>query len=248
MNINKRSWTDEQLVNATKVSNSHAGVLKELGLTPSGGNYKVIKKTISDLKIDISHFTGQGWNKGGKFQPKPAQPLSEILIKNSSYTSSYKLKNRILKEELKDHKCENCGNMEWMGRKIPLELHHINGDHSDNRLENLQLLCPNCHALTDNYRGKNILKKSNIEKNSLELSSKTVKPKKEVVFSQRRITKKSKKPDKDSLLSKIIELKSTIAVGEFFKVSERTIRNWIKQLGIKDEVDEIRRSSRNKKD
>lgn len=49
-----------------------------------------------------------------------------------------------------------CGNTEWLDKHIPLELHHINGNHKDNRLSNLQLLCPNCHALTDNYRGKNI--------------------------------------------------------------------------------------------
>lgn len=161
MKNKKRSWTDEQLINAVKNNKSYAGVIKELGLTPIGGNYRVIKKAISELKLDTAHFTGQGWNNEGKFQPKPAQLLSEVLVENSSYSNTYSLKNRLLKEGLKEHKCELCGGVEWQGFKIPLELHHTNGNHSDNRIENLQLLCPNCHALTDNYRGKNISKKIN---------------------------------------------------------------------------------------
>ena len=79
--------------------------------------------------------------------------FEEILIENSGWTS-YSIKNRLLKEGLKERKCERCGRTDWEGVEIPLELHHLNGIHNDNRLENLQILCPNCHALTDNYSGK----------------------------------------------------------------------------------------------
>ena len=65
---------------------------------------------------------------------------------------------------LRGWQCECCKNVEWNGRPIPLEVHHINGDNTDNRLENLQILCPNCHALTENWRGKNIDKKDSKEK------------------------------------------------------------------------------------
>ena len=61
---------------------------------------------------------------------------------------------RLIEVNLKEHKCERYKRTEWEGNPIPIELHHINGVHSDNRLENLQILCPNCHALTDNYRDK----------------------------------------------------------------------------------------------
>ena len=88
-------------------------------------------------------------------KPREAKPLSEILVENSNY-QSFKLSQRLLKEGVKEHKCERCKRSEWEGVFIPLELHHLNGVRTDNRISNLQLLCPNCHALTDNYRGKNI--------------------------------------------------------------------------------------------
>ena len=80
----------------------------------------------------------------------------KLIKKKHLYNLIFKLKNQLIKIGIKDHKCENCELIEWMGKQIPLELHHVNGNRFDNRIENIQLLCPNCHALTDNYRGKNM--------------------------------------------------------------------------------------------
>ena len=109
---------------------------------------------LDQYNIDISHFRGQGWNTGLNFRPTKPKEIQEILVKGSTF-QSYKLKLRLFQDNLKEKKCERCGNTEWLGHKIPLEIHHINGDNRDNRLENLSILCPNCHALTDSYRGKN---------------------------------------------------------------------------------------------
>lgn len=153
--MSKGKWTDEQFIEIVAANYSIAGVIKALGLVPAGGNYTTVNNKIKELNLDTSHFTGRGWNVGLKFKPKKAKPLSEILVEDSNY-QSFKLAQRLLKEGIKEHKCERCKRTEWEEVPIPLELHHINGTRTDNRLSNLQLLCPNCHALTDSYRGKNI--------------------------------------------------------------------------------------------
>ena len=146
--------TKEVFEDAAKKSHSIAGICRLLGLKPCGGNYRLIHNAIEKYNLNISHFTGQGWNTGLVFKPFEEKPLNAILTKDSTF-QSYKLKKRLLKEGIKDNICENCGLEQWQGTAIPLELHHINGNNRDNRLENLMLLCPNCHALTNSYRGRN---------------------------------------------------------------------------------------------
>ena len=151
-----RSWTDEELIGAVRVSRSRRQVIIQLGLQPKGGNYAVVKQHIQRLELDVSHFLGMGWNKGGRaLALKHRIPTRKLLVDNSTY-QSHKLRQRLVKEGYKKECCELCG---WHKKakdgRIPLELDHINGKHSDNRLENLRILCPNCHSLQDTHRGKN---------------------------------------------------------------------------------------------
>jgi hypothetical protein len=148
----KKSWTDKKFTEIVKKSYSIASVLRQLNLKPSGGNYSTAHLTIKRLGLDTSHFTGQNWSKG-VFQPylHSAQPLNEILVKES-VMSSYNLKKRLYKENIKLPKCEICKLEVWLGKPLTLELDHINGNKYDNRIENLRILCPNCHAQTPTYR------------------------------------------------------------------------------------------------
>ena len=111
--------------------------------------------SIPELGIDISHFTGSVWNKGKKGGYLPRIPDSVVFTQNSPYKCSNNLRNRLFVGGYKERKCEICGNTEWNGKPIPLQVHHVNGINTDNRLENLQILCPNCHAQTETYAGKN---------------------------------------------------------------------------------------------
>jgi Zn finger protein HypA/HybF involved in hydrogenase expression len=144
--------TDAEFIEVVKSSNSIREVLEKLNLKAAGGNYQCFHKRIKDLNISIDHFTDpKVWNKGKKFGPR--RSLEEYL--NGVPIQSHKLKLRLIAEGLKQHKCECCGIKEWNNKPAPIELDHINGNHHDNRLENLRLLCPNCHAQTETYRGKN---------------------------------------------------------------------------------------------
>ena len=81
--------------------------------------------------------------------------LIEILDGKHPTYQTLKLKNRLLKENILENKCSICGIDEWQGKQISLQLDHIDGDNHNHRLENLRLVCPNCHSQTDTYCGKN---------------------------------------------------------------------------------------------
>jgi hypothetical protein len=155
----KRTWSESQLRKAVRESKSIRQVLHKLKLREAGGNYSQVKKYIEFYKINRKHFTGKGWSKGLRGIGRPLIKLEAILVKDS-YFQSYKLKKRLFEAKLKPVSCEECGwNEKSKDGRIPLELDHINGDSMDNRLENLRVLCPNCHSLKPTHRGRNRKKK-----------------------------------------------------------------------------------------
>lgn len=153
--VRQRKWTENQLRLAVKKSTSIRQVLHFLGLKEAGGNYFQISKYLKEYGLDIKHFKGKGWNKGLRGRLLPRTKLEDILVLGSNF-QSYKLKKRLFEAKLKEKECEECS---WAQQsedgRIPLELDHINGDSRDNRLENLRVLCPNCHSLKPTHRGRN---------------------------------------------------------------------------------------------
>lgn len=133
-----REYTDEQFIRYSKEVKSIAGLLRKLGLKTAGGNYAQAKQTLQRLKVNTDHWTGQGWNKG------------EQLKDWSDYTRVSYLKKHLI--QLKGHKCERCNLEKWLDNLIPLEVHHKDGNRTNNHLDNLEILCNNCHALTDGWR------------------------------------------------------------------------------------------------
>jgi len=140
MSNNYKNYTDDDIRVAVEKTMSMAQCLRLLGLKPLGGNYGNMKKHLQRLNITADHWTGQGWNKN--------QQLKEW----GEYSKASTLKPHLIRE--RGHQCENCHLAEWLGLIILLEIHHINGDSTNNTKDNLQLLCPNCHSQTNNWRNK----------------------------------------------------------------------------------------------
>lgn len=248
-------------------SYSIADLCRKLEIRPCGGNYKTLHFYIKEYNLDTSHFTGRGWRSGAKMPVRKPKDLNDILVENSYYSSN-KLRIRLIKDGFKKHRCEICNLENWNGQKIPLELDHINGNNMDNRVENLRVICPNCHAQTNSYRGKNSKSKLNeFRKNrakSFEMvgvdAIKGGEPKK---------TKESRVPAKNcpncgvcfrsgrkkycsnscyrqfasSNIPKLLDVldafkkyKSFLRVGEFFNVTDNTVRKWCKKYNILDLV------------
>ena len=146
-------YTKELLKENVKDCYSFAELCRRLGLKPEGSNPKTLRKKMNEFKVDYSHFTGQKWHINPD-NPVYRDKYLPNLCKHSSLSSA-NVKSLVYKLKLKENKCECCGISKWKNKPIVCELHHINGDTTDNRIENLQILCPNCHSQTENFRNKN---------------------------------------------------------------------------------------------
>ncbi len=104
-------------------------------------------------------FCVETWREAvrrGQVVPRPhVVPIEQLLIAGRPRSRGH-IKARLLAAGLKDGRCETCGLHEWLGKPLGLELHHVNGDGADNRLENLLPLCGNCHSQTDNWGGRGV--------------------------------------------------------------------------------------------
>jgi hypothetical protein len=152
------SYTEEQAREAIANSYSWAESLRKLGLCPSGGAWRVLKKYAEIWGIATDHFDPAKCI-GGNLR-LPARSLEEVLVENSTYSRQH-VKRRLFKEGLKEPVCEMCGQDEmWHGRPMGMILDHINGVRNDHRLENLRIVCPNCAATLDTHCGR----KNRVEK------------------------------------------------------------------------------------
>ncbi len=151
-------WPPDRFAAAVASNISIGGVLGELGCGVSGTNYRRVHNMVRDLELDTSHWLGAAYLRGGHHSWTPARPLSELLVERSPCADRNRLKRRLVAAGLLPYTCAGpeCGISEWRGRPLVLQLDHKNGVGDDNRLENLQLLCPNCHSQTETYCGKNV--------------------------------------------------------------------------------------------
>lgn len=154
MSYKSKRYSIEDLKKAIKNSVSWRQVTVAIGLKYAGGNVQNLKRKAKENGLDFSHFRGKGWNLGGKARNEV--PIEEWLV-DGIFVKSTNLKNKLLKYGMLEYKCSKCGISKWMNEKIILELDHVDGNVLNNQIDNLRLLCPNCHSQTPTFRGKNIV-------------------------------------------------------------------------------------------
>jgi len=228
-----KDFTKNDFENLIKVSKNKTDVLNRLELRNNGGNYNTLTRYIENFKIDISHFKRPSYEnlKVDKIDMK------NILVENSTYSNNCSLKNRLYNEGYKERRCELCNQDEnWEGKKMSLILDHKNGIHSDNRFENLRIVCPNCNATLETHGGKNLKKKP--KKIRFRKSIKYCKCGKMIrketnmcmdchSLNQRKV----ERPTYEQLIKDIKELNYT-NTGKKYGVSDNTIRKWKKKYEI----------------
>lgn len=240
--INK--LTKEQITDIVAKNDKWMDIMKAFRYT-SCAHVRYIQAKLVNLGINFDHVD-QEYDP-----PKNLIPLADVLVNDSTYNNMSKLRLRLQRELGWEHRCVVCNNTEWNGRAIPIQIDHINGDHYDNRIENLRFLCPNCHAQTDTYCGKNMkickenkLKleaqpkdkpkktKENQSKHTCIDCNKGLKSKatrcKECDESNRINLRKVERPSHEQLIDDLQEM-SMVKVGKKYGVSDNCIRKWMNQ-------------------
>lgn len=157
-NQKEKEKREKAICELIKEKNNLSEVAKELKLSVGSNTYLEFKKIAKKYGLDTSHF-----NRKRKSNPHKNGLKEEDIFKKESSVTSSRISGYLFRFGIKEKVCERCGRVEWEGEPIPLQVHHIDGDRTNNSIENLQILCPNCHALTDNYCGKNTKSRKPIE-------------------------------------------------------------------------------------
>jgi hypothetical protein len=211
----------EKIVNS---SNNFSEVTRKLGLKPFYGNRITVKKYITLFNIDTKHFRLCSY---GNSKKRNKVELSEILVENSTYIYTTNLKDKLYSEGFKERICELCGQDEiWNEKKISLILDHINGVNTDNRIENLRIVCPNCNATLSTHGGRNVKHVEKI-KDTCECGKKISGHNKVCPTCSQIKQRKVQRPDYLTLIQDIENL-GYRGSGTKYGVSDNSIRKWKK--------------------
>lgn len=238
---------DNVFIEVCNTSLTMAEASRKLGI-----HYNSFIRRAKDLNCYIPNQSGKGLLKKSVFKYK----LEDILVEHSIYKGTSKLRNRLIKCGLKENRCEKCKLTNWLNEPINLHLHHINGDDTNNTIQNLLILCPNCHSQTENYCSKNKKLKNittikdindikQLEKHNIIRYVKIKKFKNKCKqcgnetnnlhfcsydcnykYNSKNI------PSKEQLIDDINELKSKLKISKKYNVSNNSIKKWIDKYNL----------------
>jgi 5-methylcytosine-specific restriction endonuclease McrA len=150
----KYDWSKERLEKTSKEANCWFNWLEILGIPKRGYNYRTLKNKATEYSIDVSHFNYE-YAKTHNGKRSVSNQTSDGFFSSDNTHNMGIIKREYINRILDgDARCEICGVKEWLGKPIVLQIHHIDGNHKNNSVKNLQLLCPNCHTQTDTYSNK----------------------------------------------------------------------------------------------
>ena len=197
------------------------------------GNKKYLVLKLDEYKIDYSHLDEK--NQEIYKTPK-SYTLDEIFCVNSSYKNYAYLKIYLIKHYGRELKCSNCNIIDWMGKPLTMELDHINGIRNDNRVENLLILCPNCHGFTSNYKAKN-KKEINEDNNCIDCQAIIEEGNSRCDNCEKHFIKLKNFKENKPTLDEINELLKTLSitqVAEKFDVTKFTIQKLIRDYSTEN--------------
>lgn len=150
-------WSNDLLIKESALqSNSIGDFLVKMGLSSKGSNRDTANFHLKRLNIDISHWDSKILRLSGILKHSVTKQIALLEILQGLHPTypTYVLKKRLIKEGLKENKCEECGISEWNNKPLAIHLDHIDGISTNHKRENLRMLCPNCHSQTHTYAGK----------------------------------------------------------------------------------------------
>jgi len=220
--------TKEEFIDLINESKSVKEILLKIGYKNTGTYlYNIFNNLLEKYDIEKP-----------KYKPQPSNiidykkyELSEIFVENSTFRSRSSIKKKLLKYNIFEYKCSKCSISNWMGNPITLQLEHKNGINNDNRIENLEFLCPNCHSQTSTFCGKNIKFDEKFCECGDKISRKKTKCRK-CILEKMRITnienrKVKNRPDIEEILENVKKY-GFLKTGKLYGVSDNAVRKWIK--------------------